>query len=61
MDYTQELTPAVIYARYSSSGQREESIEGQRALCAVLLFLLLKHILLGLISPDNCHQEQCGN
>ena len=29
MDYTQELTPAVIYARYSSSGQREESIEGQ--------------------------------
>ena len=38
MDYTQELTPAVIYARYSSSGQREESIEGQRALCAVLLF-----------------------
>lgn len=33
MDYTQELTPAVIYARYSSSGQREESIEGQLREC----------------------------
>ncbi len=28
IDY-QRLIPAVIYARYSSSGQREESIEGQ--------------------------------
>lgn len=27
------LTPAVIYARYSSSGQREESIEGQLRDC----------------------------
>ncbi len=27
------LTPAVIYARYSSSGQREESIEGQLREC----------------------------
>ena len=27
------LIPAVIYARYSSSGQREESIEGQLREC----------------------------
>lgn len=27
------LIPAVIYARYSSSGQREESIEGQIREC----------------------------
>ena len=27
------ITPAVIYARYSSSGQREESIEGQLREC----------------------------
>ena len=27
------ITPAVIYARYSSSGQREESIEGQLRDC----------------------------
>ncbi|MBR1482432.1 MAG: recombinase family protein [Ruminococcus sp.] len=32
--YTQQnLIPAVIYARYSSSGQREESIEGQLREC----------------------------
>ena len=30
---TSELIPAVIYARYSSSGQREESIEGQIREC----------------------------
>ena len=30
---TGELIPAVIYARYSSSGQREESIEGQLRDC----------------------------
>lgn len=33
MDFKQELIPAVIYARYSSSGQREESIEGQLREC----------------------------
>ena len=33
MNYQQELIPAVIYARYSSSGQREESIEGQLREC----------------------------
>ncbi len=30
---SQYFTPAVIYARYSSSGQREESIEGQLREC----------------------------
>ena len=33
MNYKNELIPAVIYARYSSSGQREESIEGQLREC----------------------------
>lgn len=33
MEYKNELIPAVIYARYSSSGQREESIEGQLRDC----------------------------
>ena len=33
MDLKQEFIPAVIYARYSSSGQREESIEGQLREC----------------------------
>ena len=33
MIYQNELIPAVIYARYSSSGQREESIEGQLRDC----------------------------
>jgi DNA invertase Pin-like site-specific DNA recombinase len=33
MNYQNELIPAVIYARYSSSGQREESIEGQLRDC----------------------------
>lgn len=32
-DETTALMPAVIYARYSSSGQREESIEGQLRDC----------------------------
>ena len=33
MDKYEEKIPAVIYARYSSSGQREESIEGQIREC----------------------------
>ena len=33
MNYQQNFIPAVIYARYSSSGQREESIEGQLREC----------------------------
>ena len=33
MDFKQNYIPAVIYARYSSSGQREESIEGQLREC----------------------------
>lgn len=33
MDTKTELIPAVIYARYSCSGQREESIEGQLRDC----------------------------
>ena len=33
MELKQEFIPAVIYARYSSSGQREESIEGQLREC----------------------------
>ena len=32
-EITEGLVPAVIYARYSSSGQREESIEGQLRDC----------------------------
>lgn len=34
MDKYEEKIPAVIYARYSSSGQREESIEGQVRECS---------------------------
>ena len=33
MSTQQNFIPAVIYARYSSSGQREESIEGQLREC----------------------------
>lgn len=33
MEHQNTCTPAVIYARYSSSGQREESIEGQLREC----------------------------
>ena len=32
-DESRQLIRAVIYARYSSSGQREESIEGQIREC----------------------------
>ena len=33
MDYQNNYIPAVIYARYSSGSQREESIEGQLREC----------------------------
>ena len=33
MEHNEKFIPAVIYARYSSSGQREESIEGQLREC----------------------------